>query len=241
MYFNDTNSSTGLIQDCETLTGLGKNGISGNSDKLKEFTRLINNWYRKADTWIWQAVGDWDFDDSNYTTLPIATTDLVDAQGDYALPTTARKVERVEVLDSSGDYQMVNSIDKSQITDKAMTEWEETDGLPEYYDIVGNSLYLYPSPDLDDVTLTAGLKLYCSRDINAFNSTSTTREAGFDNHFHPILSRGASYDWCVAKGLPKATTIRVEIGQLESEIKEFYGSRNRGFKTRFGIIDESNI
>ena len=241
MYFSATTSGQGLIQDCETLTGLGKNAISGNGDKLKEFTRLINNWYRKADTWIWKAAGDWDFDDSNYTTLPVGTTDLTAAQHDYALPSSARKVERVEVLDNDSNYQLVEPIDKSEITDEAMSEYEETDGLPLYYDIVGNSLYLYPAPAAANVTETAGLKLYCSRDINEFASTNTSTSAGFDNHFHTILSKGASYDWCVAKGLPKAQAIRAELSQLESEIEEFYGSRHRNFKTRFGIMDESNI
>ena len=107
MVLNDTVTQQGLIQDCETLTGLGKNAISGNTDKRLEFTRLLNVRYRMADNEIWKAAGDWDFDDSNATTLPVATTTLVAAQADYALPSTARKIERVEVLDSDGDYQLV--------------------------------------------------------------------------------------------------------------------------------------
>ena len=245
MVFNATTTGAGLIQDCETLTGLGKAGISGNTDKLEEFARLMNNWYRKADTWIWQAAGDWDFDDSKYTTLPIATTPLVNSQADYALPSTSRKIDRVEVKDSDGNYQLVSAIDKSEVTDEAMTEFEETDGVPEYYDIVGNSLYLYPAPDQTLVTTTSGLKLYCSRDIVAFSSTfnATTNaiSPGFNINFHRICSLGASYDWCVTKGLVKAPTLRAELGQLESEIKEFYGSRHRNFKTRFGVFDESSI
>jgi len=205
----------------------------------------MNAWYRKADTWIWQAAGDWDFDDSNQTTLPIATTTLVDSQADYALPSTARKIERVEVKDINGNYHLVLPIDKSQITDEAMTEFEETNGIPEYYDIVGNSLYLYPAPDTDLTATTSALKLYASRDIIGFsttiNSTTNAVSPGFNSNFHRICSLGASYDWCVSKGLAKAQNLRAELGQLESEIKEFYGSRHRDFKTRFGVFDESSI
>jgi hypothetical protein len=238
-------SQQGLVQDCETLTGLGKNGIAGNSDRLKEFVRLLNSWYRKADTWIWKAAGDWDFDDSKNTTLPVATTALVDAQADYSLPSNARKVERVEVKDINGNYQLVSPMDKSQITGEAMTEFEETNGVPEYYDIVGNSLYLYPAPDATLTCTTSALKLYASRDIVAFtttmNATTTHLEPGFDSHFHRILSLGASYDWCLSKGLTKADRIRIELGQLENEIKEFHGSRHRNMKTRFGVFDDSSI
>lgn len=245
MKFNDTTSQSGLIQDCETLTSLGKSAISGNTDKLKEFRRLLNSWYKKADTWIWQSAGDWDYDDTNQTTLPIATTTLVAGQSDYALPSTCKKIERVEVLDADGYYQLLTPLDKSQITDEAMTEFESTDGLPEYYDIVGSSLYLYPAPDAGSVTVAAGLKLYAARDVIAFsnttNATTNAVEPGFDSNFHRILSLGASYDWCVSKGLAKAQTLRAEIGQLESEIKEFYGGRHRNFKTRFRIMDDNSI
>jgi hypothetical protein len=205
----------------------------------------MSNWYKKADVWIWQAAGDWDFDDSNQTTLPVATTVLVDAQADYALPSTARKVERVEVKNINGDYKLVSPLDKSQITDQAMTEFEETNGVPEYYDIVGNSLYLYPAPDESLTCTTSGLKLYASRDVVAFSTTfNTTTGAvapGFNSNFHRILSLGASYDWCLSKGLAKAQTLRAELGQLENEIKEFYGSRHRNMKTRFGVFDDESI
>lgn len=246
MIFSDTTNRTGLIQDCETLTGLGDKVISGDDAKLHEFTRMMNIWYRKADTWIWQSVGDWDFDDSKQTTLPIATTTLVTAQADYSVPSTARKIERVEVLDSAGKYQLVTPIDKSQVKDSAMTEYDaDVTGLPEEYDMVGGSIYLYPKPVTGKVTMAAGLKLYTSRDIvefsSTFNATTYAIAPGFDNHFHRICSLGSSYDYCIAKGLEKAPILRAEINQLESEIKTFYGSRHRNFKTAFRVNDVTSF
>ena len=142
MKFNDTTTQSGLIQDCETLTGLGNKAISGNTDKRLEFTRLLNVRYRMADTEIWKATGEWDFDDSNQTTLPVATTTLVGGQHDYTIPTTGRKVERIEVKDTNGNWTQVEEIDKSEFHGQAMTEFESTNGLPRYYDMVGNSIYL---------------------------------------------------------------------------------------------------
>lgn len=244
MQLSDTTTQKGLIQDCETLTGLGKDAISGNSDKLLEFTRLLNVRYRMADTEIWKAVGDWDFDDSNQITLPIATTTLVVSQHDYPIPTTARIIERVEIKDANGNWSLVGQIDKSQFKYESMTEFEETDGLPQYYDMVGNSLYLYPAPSSLAAT-TSALKLYASRDVIGFsttlNATTTAVEPGFNNHFHRYISAGASYDWCLSKGLQKAPFLKQQVDEISRDIEEFYGSRHRNFGTRFGVRDVTPI
>lgn len=241
MKFSDTTTQTGLIQDCETLLGFTDGYISGNSNRLNRFTSLINAWYRKADSFIWEATGAWEFDDSNRTDLPIATTDLVDDQRDYELPSTARKVDRVEVLDDSGDWSMAYPIDKSDITTTAMEEYEETNGLPEYYDMVGRSILLYPKPASGDVTTTNGLKLYCSRDIVAFSSSATTREPGFDNHFHRICSIGAAYDYANSRGYSSVSRLKRDLNELKAEIQTFYGTRHRDRKTRLDVQEGSNI
>lgn len=197
------------------------------------FTRSANVWYRNADTWIWEATATWEFDDKNYTDLPVATTALVAAQQDYTMPSTARKIDRVEVLDSSGNYRLIKPIDKSQIKSQAMSEYYETDGFPREYDLVGRSILLYPAPAAGSVTLAAGLKLYYSRDIYAFVTTDTDKEPGFDNHFHPIISLGAALDFCITNGINhKKAEIIKEITKLKDELKEFYSMRHRDMPTR---------
>ena len=241
MKFNDTTTQQGLIQDCETLLGFESGYISGNTSRLKEFTRLINSWYRKADTWIWEATGAWEFDDSNKSDLPIATTDLVADRRDYEIPSTARKIDRVEVKDSDGDWRVVYPFDKSEIPTIALEEYYETNGLPEYYDMVGRSILLYPKPSADDVTLTDGLKLYCSRDIIEFSSSATTREPGFDNHFHRICSIGASYDYASSRGYASASRLKRDLDELKKELQTFYATRHRDYGTRLNVQEGSNI
>ena len=140
MQFNDTTNKSGLIQDCETLLGMSDGDISGDSTLLKIFTRLINIWYRRANSWIWEVTGTWEYDDSNYTNLPVATTDLVDGQRDYELPSSAQMVMRVEVLDSDGNWRLLTPFDETQVKDQAMSEFYETAGLPVYYDLKGRSI-----------------------------------------------------------------------------------------------------
>lgn len=232
MQFNDTSTKTGLIQDCEDLLGFDDTDISGNSDLLYRFTKNINAWYRKVNSKIWQATGTWEYDDSNYSNLPIATTDLVNGQGDYELPSSAQKIDRMEVLNSNNDYEHISPMDKSTVN-RSMTEFKETDGMPEYYDMVGRSIILYPEPASANIVATNGLKVYFSRDIDEFVSTNTDRTPGFNEDYHRVLSLGASMDYAIGHGMnDKVTILRSELDRTILDLQEFYGYRHRDLKPK---------
>jgi len=216
------------------LLGMSDGDISGDATLLKKFTTLINAWYRRVNSWIWEVTGTWEYDDSNWTDLPIATTTIVDEQQDYEIPSTAQKIDRVEVLDSAGNYRLLKPIDKSQIESQAMSEFQESPGMPVYYDLIGRSILLYPKPSTDVVTASKGLKLYFTRDIKEFSSTDTTAEPGFVSNFHRILSLGAAYDFAVSYDMgTKANFLKGQINELVRELKNFYGTRHRDFPARF--------
>jgi len=201
MQFNTTASTAavGLIQDCENLLGMTANDIAGDSVLIKRFTGDINAWYRRVNIWIWENSGAWQYDDSNQTDLPIATTDLVAEQQDYEMPSDALTVNRVEVMDDEGNYKLLSPFDQSEQKASAMSEFEETPGFPRYYDLIGRSIFLFPKPAAADVTTSAGLKLYFDRDIEVLESTDTTTEPGFAANFHRILSLGACRDYSLGK------------------------------------------
>jgi len=241
MVFNDLTNHQGLCQDARFLLGLSVSDTV--SYNVKDLTRNINSWYRKANQWIWEATGTWEYDDSNYTNLPIATTDLVDGQDNYELPTIAQRLDRIEVMNAEGDYVKLTPIDKSQI-DVAMSEFADEDGMPEYYDVIGRSIILYPTPDTTKVTLSNGLKAYFSRGVNEFAITDTSTEPGFDDNFHRLLSVGAAYDWAISKDIDNTSRINSLSNQIltfKEEIQKFYGSRDRGMKARIIPKTESNI
>ena len=100
--------------------------------------------------------------------------------------------------------------------------------MPRYYDLVGRSVLLYPKPGTSFITTTSGLKVYVSRDIEEFNSTSTTTEPGFANNFHRILSLGASYDF--EEDPTKKNYLISQINELKDEIKTFYSKRDTEMK-----------
>ena len=228
-YFNSTNKENSLYHDCLSLLGLSTSDTT--SYPIADFTRSANEAYKLTNQLIWQNTGEWEFDDSNYTTLPDATRDLVASQKDYQIPSYAQKIDRLEVMDSSGDYQVVVQFDKSMNSD-AMTELYSTTGLPEYYDLVGRSIVLYPTPDATNCTLTAGLKLYFTRDIDKFDVTDTTREPGFDKDFHRMISLGAAIDWALPKGLNVLGGLQNQMSNMKENLAKFYGSRDRDLKTK---------
>lgn len=226
MQFSSTSGEKGLFQDAQFLTG-----TDSNSFPVADFTRLCNRWYYKAVLEAWHSSDDWEFDDTNQTGFAIATATLVDSQADYALPSNALKIRRVEVKDAAGNWSIVRPIDERQIG-VALDEFYETDGLPKYFRLERNSLVLYPAPLTASVTLTAGLKLYFLREIDEFATSDTSQEPGLPEPFHRILSYGAAYDFCTAKNLPQAVMYRQEVEVMLRDLRTFMSNRNISRQTR---------
>ena len=195
-----------------------------------DLVRNLNVWYKQVVQWIWNASSTWEYDDRNKTDLPIAITDLVDGQHDYSLPNSVQQLERVEVKDDEGNWHKLDPIDQSQI-DIALDEFQSTDGIPQYYDKVGYSLYLYPAPSKDYVTLDSGLKILISREITEL--VNDTDEPGFTTDFHRMLSLGAGIDWATANG---DKSLELSLGDkmaiFKQNLQNFFGKRNKDTKTR---------
>lgn len=247
MKFNSYSDSSGLVQDTNFWVDTDDNKYT-----LVNKARNATEWLKKVGIWIWQSSGVWNFDDKNLTTLPIATTDLVDEQQDYELPTTIFNLDRVEVKDSEGNFKRLIPFDKSQIKGtQAMDEFLETPGMPVYYDIEGNSIMLYPKPSASDVTVSGGLQIYIGRDVDPFLSTDTTKEPGFSEYFHRIISIGMALDYAVSKGLKDKVrdlkkllygdpSVPNDRG-LKGELQDAYSLRTRDMKTKLIVKQKLDI
>jgi hypothetical protein len=230
MVYSDSSGKLGIVQDIDFICG-----TDDTSYPVAQKTRNVNAWYQKVSMDILKSSGAWQFDDSNFTDLPVSTTTLVNGQADYSVPTTAFAIKMVEVLNNSGDYIRLTQIDYDDVTG-AMSELEETDGVPKYYDLVGNSIILYPAPATGSVTMALGLKVYYDRELDAFTAADTTQEPGFAEPFHRLLSMGASYDFLLStENYNKIKSLRDEIEQLRKEMKDYYGGRNKERKMRITI------
>jgi len=218
MQFSDSVTKNGLVEDIDFLCG-----TTSASYPLVDKTRNINQAYHDVARLIWEVADGWQYDDSNKTDLPIATTNLVHSQPDYELPSTCQRVQRVEVLDVDGDWRVLKQIDIHDLS-VAVGEYLETDGLPTHYDLYGRSLELFPEPSSAYVTLTNGLKVFFDRDVTEFTTASTTAEPGFAKPFHRILSLSASLDF--EKDPYQRRVFQQMKDRLEQGLKRFYGHRN---------------
>lgn len=229
----------GILQRATFLT-FGDSATHVTDYPLVDMVGSANRWVQNVAVKIWRASGTWQFDDANQTDLPIITTTLVAAQQDYALPATALSIERVEVKDSAGDYQKLTQIDQSEVG-IALTELEATNGMPKYYDIVGNSLFLYPAPAAASVTTTAGLKVHVTREATAFSvpasyTTADTTQPGFDEMWHDIICYGIAHDYLDVNGPEdRATRYYQKIQQMFLDLEAHYGIKNRDKKVRVQI------
>lgn len=229
MVYNDTSTNLGIIQASEDYCGLGLTGISGDTSKLKEFTRYANRANRKIWHWIFMSQGLWQYDDSNETDLPQAVANLVSGTAKYALPTDALTVRRIEIKNESGDWDEVLPITEKDIVG-GIEDYYESDNTPVEYRLIGNTIELFPAPNYAS---TGGLKVYFDRDSSDFAYTDTIKTPGFASPYHDLVAIGASLEWLKAKRPDTNTLAQLKEDWLrgEIEIKDFYSNRNKDSKT----------
>jgi len=204
-------------------------GTTTASYPIADKTRNINVAYQDTARLIWESSDKWQYDDSNKSTLPVAQSDLFHGQKDYELDTYAQIVRRVEVLDSNGDYVKMKPKDEAEI-DIATDEYFSDYAMPIYYDLVGRSVLLYPSPSSAYCTTTDGLQITVERDVDEFATTATTATPGFATQFHRILSYAAAIDYIDDPSV-KDRLIAMK-SRLEDGLKRFYGRRNQELTTK---------
>jgi len=144
--------------------------------------RNVNNAYHNTTRLIWESQDGWQFDDAKYGSLPTITFNLsanVQYRSINAISTVARNIHRIEVKDNSGDWHLVKPMDASDIS-VALPEYHSEAGLPVQYDLRGDYIEFYPIPSSTYCTLSAGCKMYVSRDVIEFPaSAGTAKSASF--------------------------------------------------------------
>lgn len=194
--------------------------------------RLIstNRWYHKIVTMILASQDEWDWDDSNRTDYPEATTNLVAGQQDYVFPGSLKilKIKRVEAY-YNGSWKHVSPLDINQVNGASdTTSITEDFGVDTpYYDTTANAIKLYPIPTGN---VSGGLKIWFTREPAEFSSaevTTGTKEPGFDEPFHIMIPLGMAYDWLVSKNASRATLVWQELQDYETRLKQYYGSKQK--------------
>lgn len=219
MIFNDTTSAKqGIVQDTYFEAS-----ANVNSYPLADLTRNANTALDIVVSLILGADGRWQFDSSNETTLPIGTTALVSGQQDYSFDNDYLVIKSIECSNSTGKWTRLIPIDNYD-EPIALSEFQTTDGIPKYYDKMGESILLYPAPNYAIAPTDApvgGLRAYFQRKMDYFDVADTTKAPGFANHLHKFIPLYCAYAYATAKELPKQAS-------LERRMEMYSGNRHRG-------------
>lgn len=183
--------------------------------------RNINIAYADVARLLWESSGGWQYDDQNATTLPVAKGLLVHNQQDYQLPSTAQRVHKVTVKDTNGTEHLLHPIDIHNMATAPSEFVGSNSGLPQYYDLVGSSINLYPIPSSAYCTMASGIAVYVDRDVTEITAASAT--PGFATPFHRILSYAAVLDFTQDDSTRKFAA--AQKARLENGMQKFYSKR----------------
>lgn len=193
---------------------------------------FINNAYERVASLIQRVDDRWQWDDSNETDLPIATTALVANQQDYSIPVSFLTIDRVEILTQINTWLLLVPIDPHDVKLRAMGQYLNVPGTPRQYDKIANSIFLYPTPNYG---IAGGLKIYYTRAPIAFTSSDLstgTAVPGFNSLFHDLIPLWVSYEYSVANKPQNAAGFMKAIQAKEQDLNDFYGSRSRDERPR---------
>jgi len=223
MQINPGNSA-GILDDIDFICDTDSTSYP-TADKV----RNLNRHYYKGVSDVLRTQGRQQFHDSiNLNVLPEKVFTLVDGQRQYALPADLLKLWAIEIKDASGNSFRLKEIDLNDpVMQRTITDLMETSGIPRYYDIKGEDMYLYPAPASGQVTLTDGGRVFYTPEIDQFTTADTTQEPALAEPFGRILSIGASIDWLMVNDTSKVDRWRGEYEQLRAELRQFYSTRNK--------------
>lgn len=223
LQFSDTSvEKAGLIQTLETnvFGDRGYTQISGDASRLAIFTNLLNEAFSRYTSLAMKFIG-WNFDDSNFTTVPIATANLVLNQQDYGLATSHIKILGVEIKESGGNWRPLTEIDELEFSrrNESLSAYYNNGGTaitgtPLEYNLIGTSVFLYPTPSYNS---TGGIKIRFQRPPSYFATTDTTKVAGINELHHTYLTDYATWKYSINKDIKKANAYAELVGIWEQK------------------------
>ena len=197
-------------------------------------TRRVNSALEELIGDIINADGTWQYDDTNYTNLPIGTGNLVNNQQTYSFTSEYLQVEAIEILDLNNRYHRLQQLDHRELGGLSPDEYfgvdssgSPTTGRPEYYDIVGDTIFLYKSPNSSSVTLTNGLQIYFKRTADLFTTTDTTQEPGLPSTHHILLAYMASIPFCMIYRKDRVAFYEKKVAEMKKTLLQHYAHREK--------------
>lgn len=231
LQYNDTDNFKGIVQIYEKEIGANRGDISGNTNKLKDFTVDANLALDDFTTIAIQASGKWQWDDSNHSKHPIIRTDLVQGQQDYIFLADQQgnlvlDIYKVMAKDENGTLREIYPVDmQSDPGVDSMVDGLEFEGVPVRYDKTGNGIFLKEIPSYASV---GGLEIYINREASYFVYTDTTKKPGIPGIFHSYIALKPALDYIRRHGTNDAfTKLFGALALMKEDIEVYFGRRQK--------------
>lgn len=196
--------------------------------------RRINKAYEQVVGWLINADGIWEFDDSNYTSLPIGTFTLVNNQRSYTFAADFLDILEVSVFNLNSVYVKIPQFDPFVETLSVEELYGTQSGFPQVFDMVSDdTIKFYPNISSTYVTLASGLQVKFKRTADLFTAaqvTTGTKEPGFASPWHYILSYMAAIPFCVVYKKDRVPAYMAEVEKMKKELIKHYSSRNKAHR-----------
>lgn len=230
MQFNPTSGSQGIVHEIDFLCDSDSTSYP-TADKV----RRVNAALEELIADIINADGNWQWDDTNHTDRPVATFTLVEGREDYALTTDYLQIEAVEILSSGSPakFKRIKPLDHAEIPGNLSPEeyfglksdGTPATGFPEYWDMEGDTLFLYPAPTSTSVTLASGGRIWTKRTADLFTASDTTQEPGLPSTHHILLAYMAALPYNAIYHPGRVAWLERKIGSADSTHPLYGGMR----------------
>ena len=227
--FNSNSDNQDVVSEIKAICN-----ADTSSYPLKDMARRVNMALDRFFTLAFQADGQWSWDDPSNDSLPIQTINVVSGTGDYNLDDFTSEIIniiRIELANSSTAdlFIVLKRLDRANYSTTALDEIYASTGIPEYYDLVGEYIRLYPTPSY---SATAGLRIYLERNKTAFASTDTTKTLPIPALFSDYICRHASLPYLIEMQKPQKNDIASFIARDEVAIIDYFSNREKGARKR---------
>ena len=179
----------GIVDEVYSLTD-----TDSGSYAIADVTRRANAALEELVGEIINADGTFQYDDTNHTTLPRGTGNLVEGQQAYSFAAEYLQITMIEVKDKDGNWYKLKPLDQDELGDRSPDEYfGVTSGSPntggvEYFDQIADSVLLYPAPTSTHNTLTSGIRIWFKRTVDLFTTADTTQEPGLPSTHHVLIA-----------------------------------------------------
>ena len=217
MIYSDTTNNTGIVEFIRRLTN-----TNTTTYPIKDLTADFNTVLGEYLALAMSANGSWQINTS--TGEPIGQVNLVNGTRTYAVDQTYAKVFRVFVYDADGnksELKYTDTLEEEDITEEL--------GIPERYDLFGDFIRLYPTPDYDYVK---GLEIVPQIVSAGFLHTDTTKVPPLPLSIHPGLAYGTAYIFAIAHNQPNYAVLKQQDLSYRGQMLEILNDRLKHYKPR---------